>query len=57
MTQSHKRVKKVDRRSTVVFSKESDLFWIAAMSFLPEGIGGVYVDYSGYNKEYTEFVE
>ena len=26
------------------------------MSFLPEGIGGDYVDYNGYNKEYSEFV-
>ena len=33
------------------------LFYIclAALSFLPKEIGGVFVDFSGYNKEYSEF--
>ena len=31
-------------------------FYFAALSFLPKGIGGVFVDYSGYNKKYSELV-
>ena len=31
-------------------------FCFSALSFLPKGIGGVFVDYRGYNKEYSEFV-
>ena len=34
----------------------ADLFWIAALSFLPKGIGGGFVDYSGYSKEHSELV-
>ena len=56
----HKLIKKIDRQRKVVFSKVAtffaDLFWIAALSFLPKGMGGVFVDYSGYNKKYREFV-
>ena len=32
-------------------------FCFAALSFLPKGIGGVFVDYSGYNKEFSEFLQ
>ena len=28
-----------------------------AKTFLPKGIGGVFGDYSGQNKEYSEFVQ
>ena len=45
---AHKLIKKVDWQRTVVFSKVAtffvDPFWIAALSFLPKGIGGVFVD-------------
>ena len=34
----------------------ADLVWIAALSFLPKGIGGVFVDFSGYNRKCSEFV-
>ena len=65
VTGEHKLVKKVDWRSTVVFSKVATFWltflltffgWIAALSFLPKGMGGVFVDFSGYNKEFSEFV-
>ena len=38
-----------------VFSNFSFSFCFAALSFLLKGIGGVFVDYCGYNKEYSEF--
>ena len=31
-------------------------FCLAGFSFLPKGMGDVFVDYSGYNKEYSETV-
>ena len=32
-------------------------FCLVAKTFLPKGIGGVFGDYSGQNKEYSEFVQ